>query len=562
MIMKKILLALFLLISFASVAQYRPTGNPAVTTNARYKIGFVQADSGFIWGIRDTFPAAYRTTIWHSNGNFYKTEGGTGSHWSLWVGATTPSTLNQVLTAGNTSLLDAKIGTLFLYDVTNTGYGSISINNNVFSGKKIDGNDILHVDDAAFKWGQPSVSSTINSATNTADRIWRMPDSSGTVALLSNITGGNNYANFYLKDSSLSGDRRVSGSGSYGLHLDSLTSHQISANNFYYSNIGTSLDVITATSQGMFFIQGDPNGDQSVSATTFRIDEKGQIAIKSTNADVDSFIVRALLINGNADTARWDYRKTYFNVNNTYIKSLNAQTQNGDNANSFIAESNDGKTPSIDLFKSDGRTDLKHVSLQQYGNSFLIMPQDDTYGNTTSIFESILSAASGVSAHQTFISTIDSGGTNKTSRLQLDAVRGFGIETSSSGSQNAVSFLRNDSLPNATSQPLQLPNATGKMLLAGVKVNGTTYYGIANGVADLGTISSGGLANSNFVTNEEFTGSTSSTYTLANTPVTASLDVYKNGVKLQSSEFSVTGTTVTLTSARVSGDIISNSYRK
>ena len=70
------------------------------------------------------------------------------------------------------------------------------------------------------------------------------------------------------------------------------------------------------------------------------------------------------------------------------------------------------------------------------------------------------------------------------------------------------------------------------------------------------------LASSNFVYNEEFTGSTSSTYTLANTPITGKLVVFKNGLKLPNSEFSLSGTTVTLTSARLITDVFSNDYIK
>jgi hypothetical protein len=75
-------------------------------------------------------------------------------------------------------------------------------------------------------------------------------------------------------------------------------------------------------------------------------------------------------------------------------------------------------------------------------------------------------------------------------------------------------------------------------------------------------ISGGGLTPASFVYNEEFTGSTSSTYTLANTPVIQKLEVFKNGVKLPNSEFSLSGATVTLTSSRLSTDILSNNYIK
>ena len=81
---------------------------------------------------------------------------------------------------------------------------------------------------------------------------------------------------------------------------------------------------------------------------------------------------------------------------------------------------------------------------------------------------------------------------------------------------------------------------------------------VTNLTTDLGNR----LQSSNFVYNEEFTGSTSSTYTLANTPITGKLVVFKNGLKLPNSEFSLSGTTVTLTSARLITDIFSNDYIK
>lgn len=61
---------------------------------------------------------------------------------------------------------------------------------------------------------------------------------------------------------------------------------------------------------------------------------------------------------------------------------------------------------------------------------------------------------------------------------------------------------------------------------------------------------------------EEFTSSTSTTVTVSHTYTSGSVDVFKNGILLQSSEYTeATGTTVTLTSARLSSDIIIVKYR-
>lgn len=70
------------------------------------------------------------------------------------------------------------------------------------------------------------------------------------------------------------------------------------------------------------------------------------------------------------------------------------------------------------------------------------------------------------------------------------------------------------------------------------------------------------VTSSNFVYNEQFINSTSSTYTLANTPVVGTLTVYKNSIKLPNSEWSLSGAVVTLTGATLTTDLFSNDYIK
>lgn len=59
---------------------------------------------------------------------------------------------------------------------------------------------------------------------------------------------------------------------------------------------------------------------------------------------------------------------------------------------------------------------------------------------------------------------------------------------------------------------------------------------------------------------EEATGSATTTITLANTPIAASLRLFKNGVRLPAAKFSLSGLTITLTDARVSTDTFSSDY--
>jgi hypothetical protein len=73
--------------------------------------------------------------------------------------------------------------------------------------------------------------------------------------------------------------------------------------------------------------------------------------------------------------------------------------------------------------------------------------------------------------------------------------------------------------------------------------------------------SAGGLATADFIYNEEFTGSATLAITIANTAIANKYNVYKNGVLLPLSQYTVSGTTLTLVS-RVSADEISINYIK
>lgn len=88
--MKKfIYLFLFLLVSFVANSQtLRPATTPSPNSPSGFAVfGYSRADSGFIWGRRDTFPARFPTVIWHPNGNFYKTTGN-GAAWTIFASST------------------------------------------------------------------------------------------------------------------------------------------------------------------------------------------------------------------------------------------------------------------------------------------------------------------------------------------------------------------------------------------------------------------------------------------------------------------------------------------
>ena len=103
---------------------------------------------------------------------------------------TSPSNnLNQVLTNGNTSLLDAKIGELYLYDTPNSSYAKISIQDSYLSINRAEGGGtpMLSSDNGySFTMNNRTANATIVNPL-TVSRTYTLPNASGTFALTSDI---------------------------------------------------------------------------------------------------------------------------------------------------------------------------------------------------------------------------------------------------------------------------------------------------------------------------------------------------------------------------------------
>ena len=134
------------------------------------------------------------TTISYDNTTYYPYPTGTISEYVRGDGslATFPTatvpTLNQVLTAGNTSLLDAKIGDLYLYDPTEFDYGYLSLNDSDFSFSDVFGQAAIIARSGIVLSGTPGGfygNILLPSVTN--NRTYTLPDASGTIALTSDI---------------------------------------------------------------------------------------------------------------------------------------------------------------------------------------------------------------------------------------------------------------------------------------------------------------------------------------------------------------------------------------
>lgn len=110
-----------------------------------------------------------------------------------YVATTYAPTLDQVLTAGNESLLDANINYLYLYDDAETEYGHIRISDSGFD--VFDANDLIvsRIDRGGITIAGPTYGSGILTGSITANRSYTLPNKSGTFAMLSDITASANY---------------------------------------------------------------------------------------------------------------------------------------------------------------------------------------------------------------------------------------------------------------------------------------------------------------------------------------------------------------------------------
>jgi hypothetical protein len=96
-------------------------------------------------------------------------------------------TLNDVLTAGNTSQLNASIKTLGLFDPTYINYGSINLNNHVFTVTNSASTQIINMQNSIFSLGFHYNTKTVNLESNllSANRTFAFPDIDGTFAMTS-----------------------------------------------------------------------------------------------------------------------------------------------------------------------------------------------------------------------------------------------------------------------------------------------------------------------------------------------------------------------------------------
>ena len=102
--------------------------------------------------------------------------------------------LDNVLSVGNTSLLDANIGQLGIYDTANDAYAKIYAQDKNFMFKNADDAIIFGLEPGFFiVYKSEDIAGTVSVNTLTNTRNFELPDNSGTIALTSDIPSVTGY---------------------------------------------------------------------------------------------------------------------------------------------------------------------------------------------------------------------------------------------------------------------------------------------------------------------------------------------------------------------------------
>jgi hypothetical protein len=109
------------------------------------------------------------------------------------VNANVAPSLDQVLTNGNESLQDAKIGSLYLYDTSEVAYSQLEISDSGLNIFDVASTSIARIDRGGITIAGTTYVSNLLTGTITANRNYTLPDKSGTIALTSDIPTTTNY---------------------------------------------------------------------------------------------------------------------------------------------------------------------------------------------------------------------------------------------------------------------------------------------------------------------------------------------------------------------------------
>jgi hypothetical protein len=188
---KGLLLLSFIICAFLGFAQQRPAGFPSPNSTGYGKIGYQQADSGFIQQPRDTFPAKYPTLIrWSGDNTFWQTMGGTGARWfPLASGSLRAIYAGYGLTKVNDSTLGVDTGLIATRVRVQKAVDSLGVVKQPYNANTtILGNTTTGSGGTIVLSGSPSLTLPSFTGVQVSGGIASMPTGSGTLAYTSALT--------------------------------------------------------------------------------------------------------------------------------------------------------------------------------------------------------------------------------------------------------------------------------------------------------------------------------------------------------------------------------------
>lgn len=160
--------------------------------------------------------------------------------------------LDQVLTNGNTSQLDAKVGTLGLYDGPNGDYGKVSLSDSIFDVTDVANNSMIRVEADTFTLANKA---NIGAGLVTTPKTFILPNKNGTFAMTSDIPSN-----------------LITGTGVNGqVAFWTGTGTQSGSNNLFWDNATGALGINTPAPSAKLDVGGNVKITNSVDTTALNI---------------------------------------------------------------------------------------------------------------------------------------------------------------------------------------------------------------------------------------------------------------------------------------------------
>lgn len=185
-----IFLLLFILVGLVAKSQLRPAGIASPNSTGYGKIGYQQADSGFIQQPRDTFPAKYPTLIrWSGDNTFWQTMGNGARWFPLASGSLRAIYAGYGLTKINDSTLGVDTGLIATRARVQKAVDSLGVVKQPYNANTtILGNTTTGSGGTIVLSGSPSLTLPSFTGVQVSGGIASMPTGSGTLAYTSALT--------------------------------------------------------------------------------------------------------------------------------------------------------------------------------------------------------------------------------------------------------------------------------------------------------------------------------------------------------------------------------------